>query len=86
MPQSQKTKHAGLRKFYSCIADDNNRSDAMNLAVFGAGASFVSDTLYVPPLGNKLFDALTAFAPATWGKLPEKYRELFQNDFEQGMQ
>ncbi len=58
----------------------------MNLAVFGAGASFGSDISDVPPLGNKLFDALTAFAPTTWGKLPEKYRKLFQNDFEQGMQ
>ena len=55
----------------------------MNLIIFGAGASYGSDVCYVPPLGNKLFNALTAFDPNGWGKLPQKYQELLQNDFEQ---
>jgi len=58
----------------------------MDLVIFGAGASYGSDISNVPPLGNKLFDALSAFAPSTWGKLPKKYSELFQKDFEKGME
>jgi len=58
----------------------------MNLIIFGAGASFGSDTSSVPPLGNKLFDALTDFAPNSWGTVHQKYKEVFQNDFEKGMQ
>jgi hypothetical protein len=85
--QKIKNIHAqGLRKFYSYIARITIEGGTINLAIFGAGASYGSDTSNVPPLMNELFEALAAFAPSTWGKLPEKYRKLFQNDFEQGMQ
>jgi hypothetical protein len=58
----------------------------MNLIVFGAGASYGSDTSNVPPLGNNLFDALVEFDPENWSRLPREIQELLRRDFEQGMQ
>jgi hypothetical protein len=53
----------------------------MNLIIFGAGASYGSDTCNIPPLGANLFNALN-----TWGSLPYEYKVALQNDFEQGIQ
>lgn len=59
----------------------------MNLIIFGAGASYGSDSLGpLPPLGNGLLEELVNFSPNTWGKLPEKYKKACITDFEQGMQ
>lgn len=59
----------------------------MNLMVFGAGASYGSDSRGpLPPLGGDLLDELVNFAPNAWGKLPEKYKVSCRTDFEQGMQ
>ncbi len=59
----------------------------MNLMIFGAGASYGSDSRgHLPQLGGDLLDELVKFAPNTWGKLPEKYTASCRNDFEQGMQ
>lgn len=57
----------------------------MNLIIFGAGASYGSDTLNVPPLGNNLFDSLSKFSPTTWGALPIEYEVALKADFEQGI-
>jgi hypothetical protein len=59
----------------------------MNLLIFGAGASYGSDYgAPLPPLGDKLLDALIIFAPDPWGRLPKKYQDACRADFEQGMQ
>lgn len=57
----------------------------MELILFGAGASFGSDTNDTPPLGRNLLEALIRFNPGGWGKIPEKYTKTFRNDFEQGI-
>jgi len=58
----------------------------MNLMIFGAGASHGSDYLDpLPPLGDKLLDELTIFAPDSWGRLPKKYKDACRTDFEQGI-
>lgn len=56
-----------------------------NLIVFGAGASFGSDTSGTPPLSNKLIDSLISFNPEGWGRLPSEFIESFRGDFEQTM-
>jgi hypothetical protein len=56
-----------------------------NLIVFGAGASFGSDTLGTPPLSNKLIDLLIPFNPDGWGRLSNEFIESFRDDFEQTM-
>jgi len=56
-----------------------------NLIVFGAGASFGSDTSGTPPISNKLIDSLISFNPEGWGRLPGEFIELFRGDFEQTM-
>ncbi len=58
----------------------------MNLIIFGAGASFGSDSAHVPPLGSELLDTLAEFFPNAWGAIPEKYKNACRMDFEQGMQ
>lgn len=57
-----------------------------NLLVFGAGASFGSDSVGVPPLGDGLFEALRSFDPKAWGALPSELARKFDGDFERGMQ
>lgn len=56
-----------------------------NIFLFGAGASFGSDTISTPPLSNRLFDELCGFNPPGWGALPNDFRTEFNGDFEQGM-
>lgn len=53
--------------------------------LFGAGASFGSDTHGTPPLGETLFDSLQSFNPNGWGALSPNFEDLFRNDFEEGM-
>ncbi|NIM06320.1 MAG: hypothetical protein GTO55_08005 [Armatimonadetes bacterium] len=56
-----------------------------NLILFGAGASFGSDTQNTPPLGSDLFDALQRYDPPGWGQIPSELAQEFANDFEVGM-
>lgn len=58
---------------------------AKYLILFGAGASFGSDTTGTPPLGSKLFDALVSFNPHGWGRITSEQAGLFREDFESGM-
>lgn len=58
---------------------------AKHLIIFGAGASFGSDTTGTPPLGGNLFEALVSFNPSGWGKVCSEQVELFREDFEEGM-
>ncbi len=53
--------------------------------LFGAGASFGSDTHGTPPLGETLFDSLQSFNPSGWGALSPNFEDLFRTDFEEGM-
>jgi hypothetical protein len=53
--------------------------------LFGAGASFGSDTQNTPPLGADLFKALASFDPNGWGALPASLQSLLDEDFERGM-
>ena len=55
------------------------------LLLFGAGASFGSDTAGTPPLGRKLLPALQRFDPDSWGSLPNASLAHFATDFEMGM-
>ena len=55
------------------------------VVVFGAGASFGSDTSETPPLGCNLFDQLAAFDTRGWGSLPNNLANIFRGDFEEGM-
>lgn len=56
-----------------------------NLILFGAGASFGSDTCDTPPLGCRLFSELFRFDPSGWGRLPGELVGVFEADFEKGM-
>lgn len=56
-----------------------------SLIIFGAGASFGSDSIGTPPLGGGLFPELVSFDPRGWGGLPETLKERFSSDFEEGM-
>ena len=56
-----------------------------NVFLFGAGASYGSDTEGTPPLGSGLFDALQAFSPDTWGNISPVEGAVFRTDFEKGM-
>jgi len=58
---------------------------AKYLILFGAGASFGSDTFGAPPLVNTLFDKLVAFNSNGWGKVSSDQAKLFRQDFEAGM-
>lgn len=53
--------------------------------LFGAGASYGSDSTGTPPLGDDLFDALQAFNPDGWGALSPDLAGAFHGDFEAGM-
>jgi hypothetical protein len=53
--------------------------------IFGAGASYGSQTSSNPPLGAPLFEALAKFAPAVWGSLPQPWPNDFRTDFEAAM-
>ena len=55
------------------------------LILFGAGASYGSKNINVPPLGDDLFKALQSFNPDGWGQLPSSIANEFQGDFENGM-
>lgn len=56
------------------------------MIIFGAGASIGSEENNTPPIGNHLFDELKAFSPNGWGNIPEELAEIFQVDFEKGME
>lgn len=53
--------------------------------LFGAGASYGSDTASTPPLGADLFNALVRFNSDGWGALPSSLQSSFNADFEQAM-
>ncbi len=55
------------------------------IIIFGAGASFGSDTSNTPPLGSDLFSALQQFNPDGWGKIDGELADSFQSDFEGAM-
>lgn len=57
------------------------------LFLIGAGASFGAGSILPerPPLGYQLFDELEKNYPHSWGKIPEKIKEVFKIDFEKGM-
>lgn len=55
------------------------------LILFGAGASFGSDTEGTPPLGSNLFKALAEFNRETWGQVSSPEATAFKRDFERGM-
>jgi hypothetical protein len=56
-----------------------------NIILFGAGASFGSDTSDVPPLATTLLEKMANFNPPGWGALSDEYKLSFNKDFEQGM-
>jgi len=57
-----------------------------DMIIFGAGASFGSDILNVPPLGSDLIEELISFQPHTWGKIESSLIRLLKEDFEKGME
>lgn len=58
---------------------------AKYLIIFGAGASFGSDTTGTPPRGNDLFEALQEFNPDGWGTINGELASSFKTDFEAAM-
>jgi len=58
---------------------------AKNLIIFGAGASYGSDSNNIPPLGSDLFPSLQKFNPDGWGKIDGDLAKSFQSDFEAAM-
>jgi len=56
-----------------------------SLILFGAGASFGSDTGATPPIGPCLYNALAAYSPSTWGNILPKEAASLRADFEKGM-
>jgi hypothetical protein len=58
---------------------------AVAVFLFGAGASYGSDTQGVPPLGTELFDKLQEYNPDGWGAVPDDLAACFREDFEAGM-
>lgn len=55
------------------------------LILFGAGASFGSDTSGFPPLGVRLFEELRRFNPDGWGKIDGGLADAFRRDFEDAL-
>jgi len=53
--------------------------------LFGAGASYGSDTQSTPPLGADLFDELRRFNPDGWGAISDDLADRFRLDFEEAM-
>lgn len=58
---------------------------AKYLIIFGAGASFGSDTSNKPPLGGDLFLELQRFDSDSWGKISGELVTEFKSDFEKAM-
>ena len=58
----------------------------MRTILFGAGASFGSETVGMPPLGPQLFTSLVRFAPTVWGALSAPWPAEFSADFEAAME
>ncbi len=56
-----------------------------SVILFGAGASYGSDNMGIPPLGPNLFDALVSFNESGWGQIPSDLADNFRGDFEEGM-
>jgi hypothetical protein len=59
----------------------------MRVILFGAGASYGSESVYPypPPLGAGLFDELQKHYPKVWGTIPASDRTKFVPNFELGM-
>ena len=58
-----------------------------NIFLFGAGASHGSGGVnIIPPLGRELFIKLRDVFPQTWGSLPLSLHNLFDKNFEFGME
>lgn len=55
------------------------------IILFGAGASFGSDTSGTPPLGVALFDELGRFNPDGWGRIDGALATRFREDFEEAI-
>jgi hypothetical protein len=53
--------------------------------LFGAGASYGSDTQRTPPIGATLFGELRKFNPDGWGSISGGTADIFRRDFEEGM-
>lgn len=53
--------------------------------LFGAGASYGSDSQNTPPLGDRLFDELRRFNPGGWGAITGSLADQFQRDFEEAI-
>jgi hypothetical protein len=49
---------------------------AKYLIIYGAGASFGSDTTDIPPLGPNLYEALARFNPGGWGADTKRTRGI----------
>ncbi len=62
-------------------------SEANHLILFGAGASYGSETerSVRPPLASDLFDELSQFEPILWQKVPSDIANIYRIDFEEGM-
>ena len=58
---------------------------ATDLIMFGAGASYGSDTAEVPPLTTGLIDQLVESSPKSWGNVPSDWQNRFREDFEETM-
>ena len=56
-----------------------------NFIIFGAGASYGSDSLGVPPKASKLLSELAVFNPTGWGKLTGEFKLVLVEDFEKGV-
>ncbi len=63
----------------------HQNSQPKTVFLFGAGASYGSDTLGTPPLGPGLFDELQRFNPDGWGTIAGKIATEFRSDFEEAM-
>ncbi len=57
-----------------------------NLILFGAGASYGSDTTGIPPLGKGLLAELQQAEPNIWNHIPSNLTSQLTNDFEKGME
>jgi len=66
-------------------APDTDDLENKPLVLFGAGASFGSESANMPPLGTDLFTALQAADPGSWGLISGAQADAFRKDFEDGM-
>ncbi len=69
------------------ISNNWNEASGRPHVVFllGAGASFGSDTVGTPPLGDRLFDELRRFDSPGWGAVSAGTAAALRADFEQGL-